>query len=767
MPNIEFITEDNLCFGENRGSISVERVTFSSTQEAYDYLTYILVWNTTEGTVSSDGRLITDLKNGTYGVKVVSTYTGKQSGYFYTDIESPPELKITNIHHSPYSCDDNGEISINISGGKPPYSYFVNGRVINSSNTFAKFTDLPDDEYEVTVIDDNQCSVDYNKIIIIQSSSISSEIVKTIAPKIYDGFGGVKLNITSNIGPFELLFEYKENPKYNFIVNFNETKYIESIVENIYTYNIQEKLYPGLYTLKITNRSNCSISTDLTIPNISPITVNIRTIDNNTEPLFLISEPVPIFDTVLIPYKHIMNNSDLWQSIKNYNLKDDIKFKINNNIYTFKIVRNILNKVNVSENEIEILKLGTTNKDWFFYFYIAPSINLNTNPEFINANIKLLHNNNEFDVTLGLTSDNNLDIENASLIRGSFILNGLGYNKYINGKNVYVYLNSQDDIQNYDHIVARIKKVSYKNMYTTDYVTILSFLEQFNVLNNIVGLNETSFDTDQSTYQYLLNIKNFLKDFNNFNYLSSIEISPTNSIKYSGGITTLINGQNIFLDDNNKIITNKFNIDYYTFNKTGSSLQQFYKGNSPIKDVTNITELKDGYIIVRISDLFNNKPKYVIIDNEQKQNYDNHYLSAKQTIQAYNKDIVNKFMYGDILAYIDRYVSIPQTPINSVKVPSIDVTTGTTNSSTLIVKTLPLNSKCYIYGPKNYRKMFIGETKFNNLIPGVYTIVGDNDYINQNNLYYNECKVLINQNSSETISIEFISYSQSITTKDV
>lgn len=778
--NIIFNITNNLCYNDSSGSIIIDRIIFDNEPEANLYTSYIIQWDgdLEDAIISTDGRSVTNLKNGTYTTKVISTSSISESPLFTSNITSPSELKIKNVQHSEYSCGDNGEILIEIEGGQPPYSYYAGSTSVVSSAQIGQLTGLSPNEYEISVVDSNNCTSIYSTNINIKTSSISYSITDITNPQIYDGPVKIKLEINGP-GPFSIFFEpINTSVADTIFINSLETEHLQSISEDGLTfyYLIVDKIYPGSYNLIISNNFGCSITGSVSIPNISAINIGINTNGNNGEPIYNLTSTLPIFDTVLIPYKHIIDNSDLWQAIKQYNLKDDIKFKINDSLYTFKIVRNILDKYCIEDNKIEILKLGNNYTDWFFYFYIAPSINLSTNPEFINTEIKLVHNNQEFNITLGL-SNNDLDIENCSLVRGSLILNDLGYHEFINGGNAYVYLSDPDNMTDYDFIIKKIKKTTLKNMYTIDYVTAINFLEQFNVLNEFVSLSQTACEINKTDYEYIVQLKKFIKSLNNFNNLDSVEIANIDAVRYTGSLNLFITGQALFTEFDGNTITNNFDIQYFTFDEDSLNLQQFYLGNNLIQNITSLSELKDGFIIVRVSDIFNNKPKVININNLSSVTYDQHFVSAKKTIQKYNSNILDRFLYGDILVYIgvlqdsndDIPSSPPSLPTNPIviTIPSIKSTNDSTNTGSLTIEVLPQNASCWIYGPKNYHKNFIGETKFENLIPGVYTIVGDQEYLSNNSLYDNEYRIFLSKGANQILTVEFAPFNQSVFIKDI
>lgn len=777
--NIIYTTQNNNCFNNTIGSISIDQIIFDNAQEANQYQTYTIIWdgNIIPTQISTNGRIASDLANGQYSFKIVSTSSNNESILYTTTITSPEPLNINHVSNSEYSCGNNGKLSIYVSGGQPPYTYYAGTISEQSEASSYTFSTLPANDYEISVVDANNCRALYTNTVSIDSGEISYVINNISSPKIYDGPVDISLNITGP-GPFDLIFQSTTDIDNKILIGSYETEYIQSISEDnkTYSYLIKEKLSPGSYNIIITNSSDCTISNTIFIPNISPTRVNANIRSNANRSVYNLRYALPIFDTVLIPYKHILENSTLWQAIKQYNLKDEIKIKIDDTIYSYKIVRNILNKYCIDDSKIEILKLGNTYKDWFFYFYIAPSINLTNNTSVLNSQIKLIHNNLEFDIKLGL-DNNSLNIEDASLIRGSFILNNLGYNEFIDGGNAYVYFSDPDNMNDYSYVIKKIKKTTLKNIYAAGFTTAINFLEQFNVLNENVSINQTSCIIDKETYEYIIQLKKFLIDFNNINNAFNVEIANIDSIRYSGSLSININGQNFFTDVSGNRINNSYSIEYFTFDEYSRNLQQFFLGNQLIKNTTNLSQLKDGFVIIRIKDLYNNQPKLISVNNGLLSSYDDHFIKAKQLIQKYNFIILNQFLYGDILVYVGNLPpdlgGIPSAPVTTPTVPAtiitprIRVTKDETNTSSINIKILPKNVKCWIYGPKNYHKSFNSDISFDNLIPGVYTIVGDNEYLQNNNLYYNEYRIFLKSGTIENISLEFISYNQSVFTKDI
>ena len=79
-----------------------------------------------------------------------------------------------------------------------------------------------------------------------------------------------------------------------------------------------------------------------------------------------------------------------------------------------------------------------------------------------------------------------------------------------------------------------------------------------------------------------------------------------------------------------------------------------------------------------------------------------------------------------------------------------------------------LNSQitCYLYGPKNYIQKFNSNTKFTNLVPGVYIILGDEKELEELSLYQNETRLDLQKNTTKNIFLEFNSYETVVSIKD-
>lgn len=793
MADIQYSSTNNSCFAQSLGSIIIDQINFSGASELSSFASYSISWSgdfESLSQISTDGRLAEFLSNGAYVFSINSLVDSSVLGPYTINITSPPELKITNIKYKAFSCDDNdGSAVVYVSGGVPPYVVYGGATFSDTtSSTDITISGLQPTTINLSVIDANGCTYTWPSDIEINNSTITVQILETVAPTLIDSYGVLRLRV-EGYGPFSMSFEKVGSDEVVYIDTF-DTEYIVSSSEREYEYRIFNKLTPGTYSITIKNNYGCVYTDTLAIPNIAQMTALCTVSNDNGEKVYNTQLTLPIFDAIFIPYKQIQDNSDLWKLIKKLSLKDIIQIKINDDIKQFRVVRNMLDKYCLDENQIEILRLGNDSAEWFFYFYIAPSINLNDNSEYLNYAYKIVDpdTHTEYNLLLGLNSTNSIDSDNATLLRGSFLLNGVDHNQFVNQmsspfvnkkNNAYVSIGNEQP-EEYEYIAKNISKTVLKNIYAAGYITSINFLEQFNRLNIYVNINDSACNMTMEEYQYSLNIKNLLKGINNFNNFTNIYIYNLDNVPRVGQISIFVSGNQSFTREGSVSIDNEYDITYYTFDDESSQLKMFYQNNEPIRSNT-LKNISEGYVIVRIRDIYNNIPRIVRYNNLTI-NYDEHFTISKNIIQKYNKNITESFQYGDILLYVGSKEN-PNPPIDSPVIPKPPIYTPPTEPSdtTEIVYQTPDQSntanltvnliktvKCTIRGPKNYRYQITSSvTEFKNMIPGVYTIIGDAQDLYINNLYQQEYRLLIERNTSNTIDIDFVSYSDQTFIKDI
>lgn len=156
---LTFTTTDVSCNGGSDGSI---KVTVTGGQPPFIY-----TWSTTD-TITTNERSTTliNKKAGMYWVVVEDATTDTEFDLDY--ILEPPAIVINSENSTDETCHNanDGTITINASGGNPPYEYSINGGssfVPNGGN----FTNLSAGNYPVVVRDSKGCSVTGSVLTII------------------------------------------------------------------------------------------------------------------------------------------------------------------------------------------------------------------------------------------------------------------------------------------------------------------------------------------------------------------------------------------------------------------------------------------------------------------------------------------------------------------------------------------------------------------------------------------------------------------------
>lgn len=776
MANIQHSKIDNLCYNGKKGSISIEQINFVGKKELEDFEKYTIRWEGNfdgDTMLSSDHRTISNLKRGDYQYNIDSLVTDKTLGPYNVTITSPPLLQIVDVTYDQYSCNNDAQIIITVSGGKPPYYATVGPYYKESPGNVITLTKVEPGNYNISISDDNYCVVGHSDIT-IEDSTISAQVIDTLPPLMRNGFGVLKIKITTGIRPFHLSFQNTELQETITLQDNELSEYIYKAEGGSYFLKINNLLRPGPYLLTIASDvSNCSCSVDFNIPNISPTTVSCDISPDIPSLSYSQHNILPILDTIIIPYQQIIDNTNLWQYIKTIELGNSISLKINDTTKNYKVMRFICGK---DTNQIEVLRLGENSDEWFFYFHIAPGINTDEYSNLSSSIITIVNNNQEYPLSIG-----EIDPNQASLIRGSFIISGSGLDQFsasqnestIESKNkVYISINKSSNIEDYDFVTEITSKTIQTNTYKVGSATTIAFLENSTKLNVYVNNNQTSYTIPENDIDYVENIKNLLSAINNISNLKNIYIYNKSSMRHTGKLAVFIEGNRALISENNQTIINTYNINYYTFNSTDQQVKAFYQNNN-LYNNNLLTKLNSGYLIIKVQDSYQNKPDYIDI-GEGAITANDHYTQAKNTLQQSSSSaIANFFELGDILVYIplvnpqQNHNTPPGNNQSNNSIIIVQQSEDTSNTASLSVTLVKPNIKCYLTGPQNYSYTITQNTKFTNMISGVYNIKGDNADLTSNFLYQNNYSLLVNPNSVNNIDINFTSYQHELLVKDV
>ncbi len=189
------------------------------------------------------------LESGTYYV-VIDGYNGAVSNYkLKVDCTSACNLNM-NLSAANAGCgQNNGSISIAVSGGSPSYLISLTGPVsgsytTNSSNSV--IGDLPAGTYKVTVTDCKGCKVT-KEVTVVSSGNLTAQTTVTNAS--CGQSGSVKVTVYNGTSPYKI--------------------YLSGALEAVFQSNSSiftlTELIPGSYTLQIVDANGCSVTKTVTI----------------------------------------------------------------------------------------------------------------------------------------------------------------------------------------------------------------------------------------------------------------------------------------------------------------------------------------------------------------------------------------------------------------------------------------------------------------------------------------------------------------------
>jgi hypothetical protein len=230
---------DVTCFGDSDGTATVSAAGGTA---PYTYL-----WSNTETTSS-----LTGLDPGTYIVTV--TDANGCSATASATITEPDELTLS-TSHTDINCngDFNGTATVTPAGGTAPYSYLWSANAGNQTGSTA--IALGAGTYMVTVTDDNGCSATTGVTIMgANALSISLSVTNITCNGLTDG--AATATVTGGTGPYDFLWS-----------NMTADDGVFSSTIN--------NLAAGTYTVTVTDKNGCIISSSLTITQPAVLTASI------------------------------------------------------------------------------------------------------------------------------------------------------------------------------------------------------------------------------------------------------------------------------------------------------------------------------------------------------------------------------------------------------------------------------------------------------------------------------------------------------------
>jgi subtilisin-like proprotein convertase family protein len=229
------VLRENDCYNQKNGVIYVKN---DSKYPPYDYnWSYGLQYFKSSATDT-----VKNLPSGQYTVTVTDNQGCTGAATAVRLIERPPfYYSVKSIQNNLCQGDSSGRISIDITGGEPPYGILWNGGLLAGKEIIK----LPSQKYSGIISDNKGCILEISPIIIQSESDIKWNAVITNDTN-FMSKGKICLNPSGGISPYKFLW--------------SKDGMTSACIEN---------LKVGTYLVTITDQSNCVLKSSFTIDNVS------------------------------------------------------------------------------------------------------------------------------------------------------------------------------------------------------------------------------------------------------------------------------------------------------------------------------------------------------------------------------------------------------------------------------------------------------------------------------------------------------------------
>lgn len=746
------------------------------------------------------GFVVNDLAPGTYRAII---YGGNipRTGINYT-VGTTSDLQLLQVIKENPSCQESGLLTVVWSGGVPPYSvsYGLSTAFIPSGSGYSAVLNVFDTISESPVIVDAVgCSVS-GAVISFDFISNSSFVYESQSPPIIynDTVESFMCTVSHGPGPYQVnLYSTTTGERGDLVRSFDrfDTSIINRIDQladiiidengveslrinnpnpDIYYYDFQNKIYPGIYLFEFINSDGCSIVSDpQTILNIEPLTADIFVANDDPfdVPLYTISQP--ILDTLFIPYKMLVNNSELLSYLSSIIEKSEIKLEIGGLLYNRKALYGSINCNTYSILNIKFL--GVNDTDWFYTLPIYKGFDVtDTDIDILNENIYLvLPNGNKIKIVTEL----NNNVNTIKLLKGSILTNDYNVSQYKNNAKIGLFNYNLDsgEFVSMEAEASVIDTAYLYNKYLAGNTFRIDFLNNPTVsldlsTSNISSLYNDFSCNDTINQQNILKYRKFMVALNSFGILDNIYSKAVDSVQHNGYISTNLTGG-----------YPEYRFEYYYYDQSKKCLSELLYNNNKLTD-QNANNLKNGVYILKITDAYGNKP-YAVNATQ----YDDLYVSMIDFILnelKTNPSNLN-FEYGDILINIANLLEttnpypIPGAPeISPTSPPTLKplvvIETSTYKLSpnenyqnSVTIQTNPGKISYIVNGPYGYSKKFDDRVILTQLPPGVYTIAGDDDSLRRNYLYQQNRRINVIDTTNILVDINFDSYQGDTVIRDI
>lgn len=771
-----------LCNGLSTGQISVSSIVLTTSEQSLYGSAYVLDWTSNVSTVNLDdtGRVASSLPADTYGIRIIGNTN--ISDYKYFTLTEPELLDITGIVNFNNPCETVSSIDVSVTGGTPPYSAsYGNYRGVSDTGEIS-ITGIAIAQNSLLIVSDsNSCETSTDTTINTIFTNLSHSISDISAPLVYDDhLSSFNISVDNGTAPYKfIIFESENSKKTNFVTQTDimDTSKIISNSGNAYQYDLSELLYPGSYIIQIVDSTGCETETqERLLPNSAPLNV-VHTVLSNTVPSVVTGVDISNFyDTILIPYKMIQQNSSVADFIKKLRYKSKISVKVGDTQYSQSLIRFNKDTAQYNNNIFSILHLGSDPTEWFFEINITRGFTVDD--DILAQDIVLEMNEEEYAVEPFLNNSSST----CKLIKGNFttaspIALSLGFNE---GQELGFYVEQNNERQLFQTIECA-EVYNLIDIHTPGSLLCVNLLHSEN-LSSMMNLSDNFVNFTLEQLKYISDTRKILDRFN-MNQ-DSFYVAIQDKKEYLGTIAFTIGGGS---PENNSYQVDHFAID------ENNNLQTIYLNND-IYTGNNLSNLPPGSYITKIRDQHNNIPNSIngVLYSDLYTEYVNYIVNTLNTdVETLN------FAYGDILSvisdlsdtgvdtettvtiededdFLDFLIDPPQEAevveseptilptSTTITTPTIPVTSNEIYNNTLTI-TSPSDLNSIISGPNGFSHTFSGPIIFVNMPSGVYTIVGNADDLYNSKFHNRTVKVYVNNNFDENIDISYVSYLNTFT----
>ena len=753
-------------------------------------------------TPGGDGSYLYGLGTGTYTATILGGTIPISSVSF--DINSSVPMQITQVTMNHIPCENSGSITIAFTGGQPPHYVDYIGTIAEVPSGSALLATIPitnTSSGNIIVRDSNNCIVSGGPYTLTLPVVSNYTFDSQSPPLIHDDvLQSYIFDIQHDIGPYQInIYNSTTGEKgslvtsidrYDTSVLVSTTQIGQTIIDengneaivisndlNLnpinYRYDIGSKIYPGSYILEFVNQNGCVFVTDLqTASNIEPLSANIFT--TNDFPLDLGSNVLsqPILDTLFIPYRLIVDDSDVLSYISNITEKSDIRLQVGDIIFDRKALYGSLQCDTYSLLNIKFL--GLKSNDWYYTipFYKGFDIS-DTAVDILNEDLYLIISDSK---KIKIVTELNNNVNTIKLLKGSLLTIDTLTSQFTVDKDIEL---NQLTNNTFEKLAsAKIgSTLTLHNKHIVGNIFMVDFLANDKITENISSssIESVSFDCKKSQ-RIIADYRQFLISLNNFNIYDSLYFKTSNNLSHNGFMSLNIAGGS--LD-----INNEYSITYQYYDQETKQMLDIYRNNEILTNQTTLADIKNGSYVVKITDKYGNKLKSV-----NDVSYDSFFSKMIDYIinELHTTKEALGFKYGDLLMNIyntfdygsstpppsipgfedDPVIEQPDQPAITITTSTHKVSPNTSYTNKLTIQTDPGKVKFVVSGPYGYHKVFSDRVELIQLPPGVYSVEGYSSDLYAKYLKQDRRKIFINTSTNVLVDLHFQLYQDRIIIED-